>query len=62
MIMAADAIAMLRAVLSGEDYPPPGFEDTPGNRALYEQMMREVEELPAGVLPKIPWDQTEMPD
>jgi hypothetical protein len=53
---------MLRAIMAGEPYPPPGVTDTPENRALWASIAADIENLPGGVLPDIPADWTEMPD
>ncbi len=53
----ADAIAMLRALLAGARYPPPGVEDTPENRATWDALVADLDAMAArGVIPDIPAD------
>ena len=53
---------MYRAILAGEDYPPAGVADTPENRATWDRIVAELEAMPAGVIPQVPWDWSDMPD
>lgn len=57
-----DAVEMLKAHLAGGTYPPPGVPDTPRNRALWDQIGRDIANMPPGVIPDIPSDWTELPD
>jgi hypothetical protein len=56
---AADTVAMLKAILAGEDFPPDGVADTPANRAEWAAIAQGIEDLPPGVLPEIPTDWTD---
>ncbi len=56
------AIAILRALLAGDSYPPPGVTDTPANRALWAETAQAIEDLPGGVIPDIPADWATLPD
>jgi GNAT superfamily N-acetyltransferase len=53
---------LLRAAIAGGPYPPPGVEDTPANRELWGEIGADLAALPAGVIPDVPFDWTEMPD
>lgn len=53
---AGDAIAILKAIMRGDDYPPEGVEDTPDNRQTWETTRRQVEEMPPGAIIDIPSD------
>jgi hypothetical protein len=52
----ADAVAILKALLAGEDYPPAGVADTPASRKLWADIAQSVDDLPAGVIPDIHTD------
>ena len=58
----ADAMAMLKALLRGDEYPPPSVEDTPRNRELWDAIAADIEAMPPGVMPDVPGDWAEMPD
>lgn len=51
-----DAVRMQRAIMSGGSYPPPGIDDTPGNRALWDEIAADIEAMPDGMLPDLPHD------
>ena len=34
---SGDAIAILKAIMLGKDYPPEGVADTPENREIWEK-------------------------
>lgn len=52
------AIALYRAVLAGQPFPA-SVPDTATNQALFAQITSDVESLPPGVVPDIPWDYAE---
>lgn len=56
------ATAILKAIMAGGEYPPDGVPDTPHNRQVWDQMKREVGEVPAGDVVDIPSDWTQAPD
>lgn len=48
---------MMRAILAGARYPPPGIEDTPANRALWAELAADMDRMEAlGIVPDIPAD------
>ena len=53
---------MLKAILAGKDYPPEGVPDTAHNQEMWEQIKREIEDLPPGTVVDIPSDWAEWPD
>lgn len=56
------AVTLLKAVLAGTGFPA-DVQDTPGTRDLFAQIQQEVDGMPDGVVPMIPWDYvTELPD
>jgi hypothetical protein len=55
------AVQLLRAQLDGQDYPPPGVEDTPANHELWDEIAASIDALPPGVLPDVPLDYTHEP-
>lgn len=51
------AALILKAIMRGDDYPPPGAADTPENRRTWETARRQVEEIAAaGGIVDIPSD------
>ena len=52
----SDAVEILLAILRGEDYPPPGVDDTPRNRALRDDLVRELADWPPGIVIDVPAD------
>ena len=62
MTSGADTVAMLRAILAGDEFPPPGVPDTPENRQAWAGIAQSVEDLPPGVIPEIPTDWTDWAD
>jgi hypothetical protein len=62
MSQGAVAAAMMREILAGGAYPPDGVPDTPANRTLWDQIGRDIESLPDGVVPDLPADWAEMSD
>ena len=55
------ATAILKAIMAGGDYPPAGVPDTPHSRQVWDDMKREVGEVPAGDTVDIPSDWTQDP-
>lgn len=55
------AVAMLRAHLAGQDYPPEGIPDTEHNRQVWNSIGEDLANMPEGVLPDVPSDYTEQP-
>jgi len=60
-LTSAPSVAMLRALLAGVPYPPPGIPDTPANKAIWDGIAADIDAMPGGVLPDIPADWTETP-
>lgn len=58
----ATAVAILRALLAGDGYPPEGVPDTPANAALWAEYAQALEDLPGGVTADIPADWATLPD
>lgn len=56
------AVELLKARIAGKGYPVAGVPDTPRNRDLWEEIGRDIENLPPGVTPDIPGEWSEMPD
>lgn len=56
------AVLMLRALLAGVSYPPPGLSDTAENKTLWAAIAADIEAMPGGILPDVPADWTAMPD
>ena len=55
--MELTAIAMLRAILAGAAYPPPGITDTRAHRELWDSIAADVERMTAaGITPEVPAD------
>jgi hypothetical protein len=52
----SDAVEILLAILNGEDYPPPGVPDTPGNRALWDATVADIAAMPPGMIVDVPFD------
>jgi hypothetical protein len=51
------SVIMARAIASGDDWPPAGVPDTPDNRALWDEITANVQELRAqGIQPDVPSD------
>jgi hypothetical protein len=53
---------MYKALLAGVPYPPPGVEDTPENKATWQRLAQELEDMPAGQTPEIPAEWVDIPD
>jgi hypothetical protein len=53
----SDAVEILLAVVLGREYPPPGVEDTARNRALRDDLVRELADWPPGMIVEVPADQ-----
>jgi hypothetical protein len=49
------AVTLAGAAELGADFPP-GVPDTPGNRALFEEIRASIAAMPEGVSPDLPWD------
>ena len=57
---AALAVRLLRAKLENSDYPPPGIQDTPQTRELWDAIGRELADMKdKGISPHVPWDYNE---
>lgn len=52
---------MVKAVIRGTGYPD-SVPDTPEFRELYAQILQDATNMPAGVVPEIPWDYNDPPD
>ena len=55
---AADSgvtITLTGAAALGGGFPP-GVPDTPGNRALFEQIKADIAAMPRGVVVDLPWE------
>lgn len=50
------------ALLNGKPWPPPGVDDTQDNRELRDQIAAEIQDMPAGSMPYVPWDYPEAGD
>ncbi len=50
------AVAMMRAILLGQAWPPEGIEDTAVNRALWDEITADIRALPSNVIPEIPFE------
>jgi hypothetical protein len=57
----APSVVMLRALLAGVPYPPPGVADTAENKTLWAGIAADIDAMPGGVLPDVPNDWTETP-
>jgi hypothetical protein len=51
-----DAVAILKAIMQGDDYPPKGVADTPDNRRMWDEIKREIENMSPGMIVDIPFD------
>jgi hypothetical protein len=56
------AILLLKARINGDSFPPPGVEDTLRNRALRDEIGQDLDNLPPGVTPEIPFDHALIPE
>jgi hypothetical protein len=56
VISGDTSVAMLRAYLAGDSFPPDGVEGTPENRQRWDDIARACDEMPKGVSPDVPFD------
>lgn len=50
----SDAVEILMAAVLGGEYPPPGVPDTARNRALRDDLARELADWPPGMIVEVP--------
>lgn len=55
-------MAMQRAIMAGQEFPPAGVAGTPENRAIWDKIAGDMENMPPGTVPEIPGEWVEMPD
>ena len=57
---AALAVRLLRAKLERSGFPPPGVQDTPQARRLWDQIGQDLAGMQEqGLAPHVPWDYNE---